>query len=94
MKKNNLGKEEMLLEESFARDEWISHPHLADRQREVQEIAANTIQIQKSKSITLRVNEDDLLKLRAKAIKKNIPYQTLLGVLIREYVDGDYSVKL
>jgi hypothetical protein len=47
-----------------------------------------------SKPITIRVNQLDLIKLKAKAKAKNIPYQTLLSSLIRDFADGDYTLKI
>jgi len=48
----------------------------------------------KSIRITFRVNQGDLVKLKAKAMEKNIPYQTLLSTLIRSYVEEGYSFRL
>jgi predicted DNA binding CopG/RHH family protein len=52
----------------------------------LQEAAARYIELNTSKPITVRVNQLALIKLKAKVKAKNIPYQTLLGVLINEYV--------
>ncbi|MBI3620439.1 antitoxin [Candidatus Roizmanbacteria bacterium] len=89
-----LTKDEKELEESFSFDKWESIDDLATWKKELQEAAQDTLEFRKSKRITLRVNQEDLYKLKVKAIQKNIPYQTLLKVLIRDFVEGDYSVKL
>jgi len=39
----------------------------------------------KNKSITLRINQTILRKVKAKALKEGIPYQTLLSGLINQY---------
>lgn len=62
--------------------------------KKLQIAASKTLDLRKSKKITLRINQGDLIKLKAKSKLKNIPYQTLLGVVIRDFVDGKYSVKL
>lgn len=39
-----------------------------------------------SKQISIRVNEQDLHKLRAKAMRSGVPYQTLINQLIHQHV--------
>jgi len=51
--------------------------------------AKRHIELQESKSITLRVKNEDLIKVKAKAKRKGLAYQTLIGLLIREYVKGE-----
>lgn len=41
--------------------------------------------LDKTKNINLRISEKDLLKIKAKAAEKGIPYQTLLTSLIYQY---------
>jgi len=50
--------------------------------------------LQKSKPVTLRINQFDLIRVKAKAKRKNIPYQTLLGFLIRQYAQGEYKLTI
>lgn len=42
----------------------------------------------KDGKINMRVNGDDLIALTKLAEKKGIGYQTLLGMIIHQYVDG------
>ena len=42
----------------------------------------------KTKQITIRLNERDLIKLKSKAITLGIPYQTLIGSQIRQFVNS------
>ena len=42
----------------------------------------------KTKQITIRLNERDLIKLKSKAIMLGIPYQTLIGSQIRQFVNS------
>jgi len=46
----------------------------------------------KSKNITLRLNMMDLKGVKAKSKELGIPYQTIIGALVHQYVDG--KVKL
>jgi len=52
------------------------------------------MEARRAKPVTIRINQEDLTQLKAKAKKKNIPYQTLLGALIRDFVKGDYKIVL
>lgn len=89
-----LDEYEQEIEDSLACGEWKTVPNFEKRKKELQEAARNTLQMRKTKRISLRVNQGDLLKLKAKAVKTNIPYQTLLNALIRDFVSGKYSIKL
>jgi len=42
----------------------------------------------KDKSITLRINQIVLRKVKAKALEKGVPYQTLLSNLINQYASN------
>jgi predicted DNA binding CopG/RHH family protein len=42
----------------------------------------------KTKQITIRLNERDLIKLKSRAITLGIPYQTLIGSQIRQFVNS------
>lgn len=58
------------------------------------EAAKNYRILQKSRPITIRVNQTDLLKVKAKAKKSNIPYQTLLSSLIHYFAEGWAKIDL
>lgn len=42
----------------------------------------------KTRHISLRLSEQDLLQLRIKAAELGMPYQTLIGSLLHQYVEG------
>lgn len=88
-----LDEYEKNIEKSLEKDEWISIM-TPERREELRQATKETLALRKSKKITLRINQGDLIKLKARAEEKNIPYQTLLGVLVRDFVDKKYSVKL
>lgn len=57
-------------------------------------IAKRHKELKRSKRINIRINNQDLAKVKAKANKSNIPYQTLLSTLVHKYAEGDLSIKL
>ncbi len=48
--------------------------------------------LMKSKNVTLRLNMMDLKAIKVKSKEVGIPYQTIIGALVHQYVDG--KVKL
>lgn len=42
----------------------------------------------KNSTINMRVSEQDVITLKKIAEKKGIPYQTLLGMIIHQYISG------
>jgi len=47
----------------------------------------------KSRQISLRINEKDLKRLKEKADKNGLPYQTMINVVIHKYVSDAYLDK-
>lgn len=47
----------------------------------------------KRKSISLRLLENDLEKIKTEAIKVGLPYQTLISSIVHQYVNGQFSGK-
>jgi predicted DNA binding CopG/RHH family protein len=47
--------------------------------------------VSKRKSINLRLLENDLEKIKTEAIKVGMPYQTLIGSIIHQYVNGNFA---
>ncbi|MBI4973009.1 antitoxin [Candidatus Roizmanbacteria bacterium] len=54
--------------------------------------AKNTLK--KDKRVTLRVAKEDLEKIQSKALATGVPYQTIIGALIRQYANGKITVGL
>src|SRR3989339_243071 len=84
-----LDKYEKKIEESLEKGEWKQAENHEEMKSLLKDAAKRHRQLQESKKITFRVNQGDLIKLKVKAKRTNIPYQTLLGALIRDYVEGD-----
>jgi predicted DNA binding CopG/RHH family protein len=51
-------------------------------------------QLNTSKPVTLRINQLDLIKIRAKAKRNNIPYQTLLNAVVHDFADDKRELKI
>ena len=57
--------------------------------REKSEIIESTKQsFSKGLRVNVRVTDFDLNKLKAKAIEEGMPYQTLIGSILHQYVTG------
>ena len=89
-----LDEEEKLLEESLERGEFEENPDFEDTKRMLQEAASRYLELHTSKPVTLRINQLDLIKIKAKAKRKQIPYQTLLGALLHEFAEGEKELSL
>lgn len=94
MKKIILDKYEEQIEAALANDEFTSVDDLEATKELFQEAVKNYKELQETKSITLRVKKEDLIKVKAKAKESGIAYQTLISLLIRQYIKGETEVKL
>lgn len=75
------------IEEALARGEYVSVKNLGDSKKLFEEASRVFKDLQKTKRITLRVNKEDLLKIKAKAIRSKIPYQRIISALIHQYAE-------
>jgi len=89
-----LDKEEALIEQALEKDEFESDTDLEKTRVMLQEAASRYLELHNSKPITLRIKQLDLIKIKAKAKRKNIPYQTLLGVLLHDFADGEKELRI
>ncbi len=89
-----LDEEEKLLEQSLERGEFEESPHFENTKNMLQEAASRYIELHTSKPVTLRINQLDLIKIKAKAKRKQIPYQTLLGALLHDFAEGKRELSL
>lgn len=55
---------------------------------EAKTVAKNTFRKQQ---IGLRLDAQDLMKIRAKAVREGIPYQTLISSIVHKYVTGQLA---
>ena len=84
-----LDDEEQAIEDALERGEYVQVVYLDDTKKMLQEAALLHTKLNNTKPITLRVNQLDLIKIKAKAKRNNIPYQTLLSSMIHDYADGN-----
>ena len=89
-----LDKYEQEIEDALDKGEFVSVPNLEATKEMFQEAAKNFRQLQETRSITLRVNMEDLIKVKAKAKRNGIAYQTLISMLTRQYIKGETEVNL
>lgn len=89
-----LDEEEQEIEAALERGEYVKVENFEERKKEIEEAAKRHIELQKTKRITLRVQNKDILKVKAKAKRANIPYQRLLNVLIHKYAEGETSINI
>jgi predicted DNA binding CopG/RHH family protein len=83
-------QEELEILETLENDELVRSVNV-DEEIALTKKAAKEY-LSKSKNITLRLNMMDLKAIKSKSKEVGIPYQTLIGALVHQYVDG--KVKL
>ncbi len=85
---------EQKIEAALSRGEYKRTSDLDSMMKFFKDAAKNYRMLQKSKPITIRINQEDILKVKAKAKKNNIPYQTLLSSLIHHFAEGRTQITL
>lgn len=86
-----LDEYEQTIEDSF--DEFVPVNDKAVNKM-FDEAAKNFPELEKTRSVTVRIKKKDLAKLKAKAERNNIPYQTLINLLINSYTSGKTKLTL
>jgi len=89
-----LDKYEQEIEEALEREEYVPAENPKEIKKMFDEAAKNYPDLENSRSVTLRIKKKDLLKLKAKAARNNIPYQTLINLLINSYNEGKTKLSL
>jgi predicted DNA binding CopG/RHH family protein len=89
-----LDNEEQLIEQALENDEYEDAPNFKDTKKMLEDAATRHLELNTSKPITIRINQLDLIRVKARAQAKNIPYQTLLGSLIHQYAEGKRDLSL
>lgn len=80
-----LDEEEQQLLEEFERGEWKSIKNFAKAKKLYEAAARNTLK--KTRNINIRLSERDLQKLKAKAAREGLPYQTLASSVLHRLVN-------
>lgn len=89
-----LDEEEQAIEDALERGEFESIDNFEEVKRQVEAAARRHVELQSSKPVTLRVKQADLIKIKAKAKRSNIPYQTLLGAVLHDFAENKKEIKL
>jgi len=86
MSKNNLklNKEEKDILKAVENDATISVGIQKDELQELQRVARNTFA--KTKTISIRIPERTLLRIKAAAVQEGIPYQTFISSVLHKQV--------
>jgi predicted DNA binding CopG/RHH family protein len=86
MKNISLDAEEQEIENEFENYKPVSK----ETKKRIDRIIKGS---RKSRPISLRINESDLKKLKEKADKSGLPYQTMINVVLHKYVTDAYLDK-
>lgn len=89
-----LDEEEQQIETALDQDEYSVSYDLKATKKMLEEAAARYRILRTSKPVTLRINQLDLIKIKAKAKHSNIPYQTLLGAVVHDFAKGNRDLKI
>jgi len=87
---DTLDKGEKEILDAYNSGEFKSVPNLEQEKKRYQEIARATSK--KNKNINIRIVEKDLLKLKARAAAKGLPYQTLVSSVLHQYANNKMKV--
>lgn len=87
-----LDRYEQELEKFLNQGKFISTPNLAKTKKLFEQAVENHNELQKSKPVTLRLNQKDLLKIKAKAKQHHIPYQRLISALIHQFAEDQRKI--
>ena len=80
-----LDAEELEIEAALERGEYVSTMSRGEATKMWQAAVRNTL---RKKPITVRVQERDIERIKAKALEQGIPYQTLVASILHRYAKG------
>ncbi len=89
-----LDEEERKLEEALERGEFEENIDFENTKKMLKEAVVQYRRLHTSKPVTLRINQLDLIKIKARAKRKHIPYQTLLGVLLHDFAEEKRELRI
>ena len=84
-----INAEEKELMEIIESDDHVPGPSFLtpERKKELQAIARATLNHERAK-ISIRLSKSDLARLKARAMREGMPYQTLIGSILHKAVSG------
>jgi predicted DNA binding CopG/RHH family protein len=83
-----LDKEEQEIEKALENGEFVSDPNFEESKEIIEKAAKQYIELNKTKPITIRIKQTDLIKIKVKADRNGLPYQTMLSALLHDFADG------
>jgi predicted DNA binding CopG/RHH family protein len=89
-----LDDEEQAVEDAIERGEYRDTQDFESNKKLIEEAASRYVRLNTAKPITLRVNQTDLIKIKVKAKRNNIPYQTLLGAVLHDFAEDKRELSL
>jgi predicted DNA binding CopG/RHH family protein len=89
-----LDDEEKEIEAAFERGDFEEDTDFESTKRMLEDATRRHRQLSTTKPITLRINQLDLIKIKSKAKRNNIPYQTLLSIAIHDLADSKKELTL
>lgn len=89
-----LDEEEQAIEDAVERGDYKDVPDFESNKKLIEEAASRYVRLNTAKPITLRVNQTDLMKIKVKAKRNNIPYQTLLGAVLHDFAEGKKELRI
>lgn len=92
MKYFDLTNEEKELLEEFERGEWKDIENPEAEKKRYESYARNTLN--KLKNINIRITLKDLQKLKARAVERGLPYQSIVSVLLHQYANRKIKIAL
>ena len=81
-------KEEKNILDAYNKGEFKSVPNLKEEKKKLVAAAKATIAMRKNKNINIRISEQDLHKIKAKASDRGLPYQTLVSSVLHQFSNG------
>jgi predicted DNA binding CopG/RHH family protein len=86
-----LDKEEKMILDLYEKGRIETRFPEKEELKEIKKTADKTLR--KNRRITIRLYDHDYIGIQKKAIKKGIPYQTLISGVIHQYIEGDLIEK-
>ena len=87
-----LDEEEQAIEDSV--EELVDERNFKDNKKLIEKAAQQYVELNNSKPITLRVRQTDLIKIKSKAKRSNIPYQTLIGAVLHDFAESKKEIRI
>jgi predicted DNA binding CopG/RHH family protein len=85
MKYFELNKKEEKILEDFKKGVFESIKNLEEQKENYKKYTKSILE--KNKNINIRLSERDLLKIKSKALKEGMPYQTLVSSVLHKFVN-------